>query len=204
MASETNNLTLSKCVVTHPERGEVSLRGVKTKESGDLWASQRKDQTDGKTGILKTILKHQVTPKKLDLLHLGGLKSRRSTSDSWYCEKSNEFSWYYEKQSKQLNRSGSIAKHSLLHANSGSLTNIHLKLQTNAITPLLSLLSFFRLSSSKTLIFLPLTHLNYLVHSSPSITTNIIKRSCLAKPPLLLPNKPWMLNIKKVALQFLK
>jgi len=40
-----NNSNLSKHLLTHPEKGDVLTRGVKTKENCCLWASQRKCQT---------------------------------------------------------------------------------------------------------------------------------------------------------------
>ena len=92
------------------------------------------------------------------IIYIVGKTGCYSISDNWSCNKSNEFSWYYEKQTsdivvrvveskqcdelrgkfgihpheklEQLNWSGCVARHSLLHANSGFQSQIHLKSPT--------------------------------------------------------------------------
>jgi len=60
------------------------MRGVKTKENCYLWVPQRKSQTDENTGMLKTMLKHQATPKQLDLLHLGSVNNGKSICNALF------------------------------------------------------------------------------------------------------------------------
>lgn len=52
--------------------------------------------------MLHTMLEHQVTPKELDLLHVGSVDNGKRISDSWLCKKNNQVSWFYEKQSSDI------------------------------------------------------------------------------------------------------
>jgi len=92
------NFNKSECLVTN-EKGEVIMRGIKTKENFYLWVPQRKSQTGKQIGVLHTMLEHQVTLKELDRLHFGSANNGKSISDSWFCKKSNQVYWFYEKQS---------------------------------------------------------------------------------------------------------
>jgi len=92
------NFNKSECVVTKKD-GEVLMRGIKTKENCYLWVPQRKSQADRITGMLHTMLEHQVSSEELDPLHPGSANNMRSISDSCFCKKNNLVSWTYEKQS---------------------------------------------------------------------------------------------------------
>lgn len=200
------------------------MRGIKTKENCYLWVPQRKSQIGKQTGMLHTMLEHQVTPKELDLIHFGSKNNGKSIYDSWFCKKNNQVFWFYEKKSggtfvrvldakqfdelmgklgicphkklEQLNGTRRMVLHSLLHANSGFLSQTCLKPPTTRINsyPIIVLFHFSQVQKHT---FFPLTHLNCLV---PSSSSTITKSPCLAKPPLLHSNKPWILNFKKPAL----
>lgn len=95
------NFNKLECLKTN-EKGEVLMKGIKTKENCYLWLPQRKSQTGEQTGMLHTMLEHQVTPKELDLLHVGSVDNEKSISDSWLCKKNSQVSWFYEKQSSDI------------------------------------------------------------------------------------------------------
>jgi len=73
----TNNPTLSERMLSHSEKGDVLMGDVKTKENSYSWTSQRKSQTANLTGMLSTMLEHQVTPKELGILHLDSINNER-------------------------------------------------------------------------------------------------------------------------------
>ena len=70
-----NNSNLSKHLLTHPDKGDVLTRGVKTKENCCIWASQRKSQTINLIGISSAMLEHHITPEEHDILYQDSIKN---------------------------------------------------------------------------------------------------------------------------------
>ena len=91
------NFNKSECLVTD-EKGEVLMRGIKSKENCYLWVPQEKGQTGKQTRMLHTRLEHQVTSKGLELLHIDSTDDKESTFGGCFFLRSNLISCFSKKQ----------------------------------------------------------------------------------------------------------
>jgi len=48
--------------------------------------------------MLDTLLEHQVSPRKLGLLHFDSTNDGKIISNSWVCKKNHQVSCFYKKQ----------------------------------------------------------------------------------------------------------
>jgi len=78
ISTGTNISTSSKRMLSHPERGEALLRGVKTKDDCYKWVSQQEEQNEKQSRMLHTIWKHQDIPNMIKLSHFSSISLRRN------------------------------------------------------------------------------------------------------------------------------
>jgi hypothetical protein len=88
-------------MLSHPKRGDVPIRDVKTMENCFSWTSQQNSQTANPTGMLSTMLKHLVTSKEPGILHRDSVNNKRGDVLVKWVRTINEC---FKGNSRQINR----------------------------------------------------------------------------------------------------